>query len=226
MSIMSNIHTVVNYNPKKSEPFSGQRLSTVIYRNKDNTTASAVKQSQCVSIPTLLPDAVKEAFLNTETQPALNSLLTDYLRSIQDSIIKSAVNSGATAISDSDINIESCIEYHNNTSESVRLTSESVRLWFESDVIDSLTALIAEKMSVSENPTDTELNRISAIATAYKDKIAKLASGAVIYESHVCRELSVAVGLAYEESSIKTKLLERLDKMSKVEKKVDLFALS
>lgn len=216
---MSNIHTVVNYNPKKSEPFSGQRLSTVIYRNKDNTTASAVKQSQCVSIPTLLPDAVKEAFLNTETQPALNSLLTDYLRSIQDSIIKSAVNSGATAISDSDINIESCIEYHNNT-------SESVRLWFESDVIDSLTALIAEKMSVSENPTDTELNRISAIATAYKDKIAKLASGAVIYESHVCRELSVAVGLAYEESSIKTKLLERLDKMSKVEKKADLFALS
>lgn len=213
MSIVSNIHDVVDFDSKKSAPFNGQRLVKIIYRSRDG---KETKQSKCVSVPQI---TIPEAIVNSN----LAAIVLEALHSYQDKIIKSLIDAGATQIHDDQISIDSIVAYQSEESSGGRLTKELIENWFDSSVSEMLIVAIAEKLGVGDSITEAEEVRILSAVAGYKSKFASLAGGKTFYAPEVVGNLQKALQLS-ESDEISVKLNARLESMKNVQK-VDLLDL-
>jgi hypothetical protein len=211
MSVIDTLnHTVTNYDPKASKPFTGQRLSKVTYKtitDKDNPLYGVKRDSKCVSLP-VIPVADVVTNIN-----ALAPYMVEYLHSVQDKIVREKIDAGATSIAMADINIPAIIDYLDTNNESGRLTKESVAAWFNENIADNLTVTLADKLGISENPTDAESNKIIAVVEAFKGKISSLAGGKTAFEPKICKSLINALELAPAGDVLATRFTARLNKM-------------
>jgi len=211
MSVIDTLnHSVVAYDPKASKPFTGQRLSKVTYKtvtDKESPMYGIKRDSKCVSLP---------IFKNEEViaqSQALAPYVIEYLQTVQDKIVRERIDAGASSISMEEISIAGCIEYLDSNNESGRLTKESVASWFQENIADALTVTLADKLGVSETPTDAESNKIIAVVEAFKGKISSLAGGKTAYEPKICKSLINALELAPAGDVLATRFTARLNKM-------------
>lgn len=216
-------HSIVAYDPKASKPFTGQRLSKVTYKTVTDKTSELYgikRESKCVSLP-LIPAA--DIIANVS---ALAPAITEYLQTIQDKIVRERVDAGAAHITMQEISIAGCIEYLESTSESGRLTKESVAAWFSETIEENLAVVLADKLGVSANPTDAESAKILAVVDQFKGKISSLAGGKTSYEPKICKSLINALELAPAGDILATRFTARLNKMIEESKAgEDLLAL-
>jgi hypothetical protein len=211
MSIISTAaHSVVDYDPKTSKAFTGQRLSKVTYKtvtDKSSELYGIKRPSKCVSLPLIAKNDV------VANITALAPYVVEYLHSVQDKIIRERVDAGAAHITTEEVSISAICEWLDTNNESGRLTKESVAAWFNENVAENLAVTLAEKLGVSSTPTDAESNKILAVVDVFKGKISSLAGGKTAYEPKVCTSLINALSLAPAGDVLATRFTARLEKM-------------
>lgn len=205
----------VPFDSKTSKPIGvGFRLAKAIYKTPRD--GSEKKQSICVSIPVVTD-------LTSEQLKSCEGILIERIKEIQDSIVKERYENGSDYVSESQISIESCLEFWNAESQGNRLTKEIIIEWFSNDLNDSLLLALADKLGISNSPSEVETSRLEKMLKAYSDSFAALAGGKTSFPPEKAKNLLKAIDFA-SDSAIKEKLIARLEKM-KEEISADLFAL-
>lgn len=212
MSIIDTAnHNVVKYESGKTKAFEGQRLAVITYKtvkDKNNALYNVKRENKAVSLPLISDDSVSSNLV------ALLPHVKAMLYKAQDAIIREKLDSGnVISIATEEVSLESIVEYLDNSNESGRLTKESVASWFDESIADNLMLALAEKLGVSEVPTDAESKQIESIVTGFKDKISALAGGKTSYEPKMCESLKKCLSLAPSEDILAGKFMVRLDKM-------------
>jgi len=84
------------------------------------------------------------------------------------------------------------------------MTQEVIANWFDVSLAESLSVLFADKLGLSETPTNEESEKVEMFVSVYKNKFSGLASNLVNY--------------SIEETD---KLLSALDKCSELDDKIN-----
>lgn len=207
MSTVSNRHSVVPFVAGESKPFTGQRLAKVGY--KDRGGKKAKFSSVCVSVPQIDPAAVQ-----SNIQRLLPHIGT-MLENAQDAVIRSLYESAdgsLQSVSDSEISIDACIAFMEAEKNGSRLTKELIESWFDSDVRENLSVVIAEKLGFEEL-NETQMQVIEKHVAVYRQILAMLAGGRTILEPKQIAACEKAITLAGSESDVAKKLQARIDAM-------------
>jgi hypothetical protein len=207
MSVISNRHTVVPFVAGTTQPFAEQRLAKIGY--KKTTKIPNPLPSIAVSVPAIT------SFDETIIERALPFIVTMF-ENAQDGIIRSLNDSSAGTlkeISDDDISPEACLRFMEAEANGSRLTKEIIGSWFDTEVADSLTILVLERMKI-DNPTKEQEAMAAGHVKIYRDLIASLAGGKTFIPEHLQKQCRVAIAFASSETDIGDRLIARLDAMS------------
>lgn len=218
MSTISNRHQVVPFVAGASAPLSGQRLAKVGY--KKTTAMPTPPASVCASVPMIQGADV----LNNVTR--LLPFIGAMLESVQDGILRSLYESsdyGLTTVSDDDISVDACISYLQAEAAGDRLKKDQILAWFDSEVSENLTILVAEKLGFSELTHEAE-KTVSRHVAIYRDLIGMLSGGKTILEPKQIRGCRTAISLAASADRISVRLNDRLTAMES-KKVVDILDL-
>lgn len=211
MSIIDNAaHSVVAYDPKASKPFTGQRLAKVTFKtvtDKESPLFNIKRESKCVSLPLVTAKEVQDNAV------ALSGVIAEYLMDVQNKIVRERVEANAAHITSEEISIAGCIEWLEQNNESGRLTKESVGQWFVDNIETELAVVLADKLGVSNVPTDAENKQIMAVVNTFKDKVSSLAGGKTSYEPKLCESLIKAIAMAPAGDALAVRFTARLEKM-------------
>jgi hypothetical protein len=214
MSIIDNAnHSVVPYISGTTKPFTGQRLITITYKtvtDKNSALFNIKRDSKCVSVPMIAAEEI------TSNLQALIPHIRAMLEDTQKAIVREMIDSrNVSSVNVDDISIASCVEYlESSDNEGGRLTKESVGVWFDSNVADMLAIAIADKLGVSNVPTQQESDKVLATIAAFKGNITALAGGKTSYPAAIASKLKQAIELGAPAGDvIASKFVARLDKM-------------
>lgn len=206
MSNVSNVHNIAAYTSGVTKPFTGQRLATVTYKvdKKSNVKPASV----CASIPVL---DEQEVMHNCDK---FKDHIIALVERTQDKIIRSIHEAGKTQVQDSEISLDSVINFLNEESTGGRLNKAIVQEWFDSTVADPLAVALANKLGVSEQPTQEQSNKIEQLLLQFRDKFGALTAGATKYDPNTCEQLQKALSLVPEDE-LAIKFNNKLDVMKK-----------
>ena len=211
MSIIDTVaHSVVAYDPKASKPFTGQRLSKVTFKtvtDKESALCGIKRESKCVSLPVIKSDDVVSNIV------ILAPAISEYLMSVQDKIVRERVEANAAHITREEMSITAIVDWLESNNESGRLTKESVGQWFVDNIECELAVRLAEKLGVSDVPTEQENKQIMAVVSTFKDKVSSLAGGKTSYEPKLCESLIKAISFAPAGDALAARFTARLEKM-------------
>lgn len=211
MSVFTGSHPVVSYVSGVTVPVGpSQRLSKVLFKLDRETKVK--RQNMAVSIPVISSDAILDAI------DVLIPHFRGYLEGVQDSIVREIVVAGSGMVSDDDISMAAILEYLESSNESGRMTKESIGAWFSASMEVSLAAAFAEKLGVSEIPTDAESEKVMAAVSSYGSKFQMLAGGKTSFDPAVAVKLlgamdSCGIGSDCSDGGIGAKFRVRLNKM-------------
>jgi hypothetical protein len=209
MSNISNRHSFVTFKSTgsdKSKALSGQRLSVV--RFKTTKAGTKAKDSQCVSVPML--QATPEQLVTIDTH------VQSWLRGVQDEIIRAACVADSAAVTDEEISFDAIAKYLAAQAAGERLTGEVINEWFDSELSDVLLLAFAEKLGISDSPSEEETKKLSQMVTVYRDCFAAMAGGRTMFDASKRAKLQKALSLCDCTSGVGEKLATKLEAMSKV----------
>lgn len=218
MSI-SNRHSVVPFIAGTSVPLSGQRLAKVGYKKtKENPNPPA---SVCASVPQV--DSANIRLAGDRLLPYIRSML----ESAQDGILRSLYESSdyeISSVSDDDISVDACIGFLAAEAAGDRLKKDAILAWFDTEVSENLTILVAEKLGFNEDLNPDQSVTVSRHVAIYRDLIGMLAGGKTILEPKQIRGCKTAIGLAQTADRISARLTDRLIAMES-KKTIDILDL-
>lgn len=205
MSI-TNRHTVNPFIAGKSAPMNEQRLAKVGYKSTVKTPARF--PSICVSVPIITE--FDEDQLNR-----LSPYIVQMLENAQDGIIRSLYESrdgSLSEVSDADISIDSCISFLEAESTGGRLTKEFLEQWFDAQMRDNLTVVVADKLGFSELNDDV-LITVGKHVAGYRGLIASLSGGKTLLQEPQIKGLLRALEVSSVDDETSVKLNARLNAM-------------
>ena len=223
MSNLSSSHDVVSYDPKSTKALSGQRLSKVLFRftEAQKLRGEIQKEHKCISIPVL-------GFADIEPMlSALHGAIVGLIEDTQDAIVKEAIESGAIVVNDSDISVSACVAYLSQVGAgSNRLDGDAIKAWYSDNVDTALQLAFAEKLGLSDNPTQEEAEKVQQASNGYRDVFAKLASPKTKFDEVTIEKLEKVLDLipAFSTDAIALRFKARFNEMRK-NAKADLLAL-
>lgn len=222
MSNISNRHQVLPFIAGTSAPLSGQRLAKIGYKQTSEMTkkGETAPASVCASVPMIQSDAIESRI------DRLMPYVRGMLENAQDGIVRSLYDSdrSLSAVSDDDISVDACISFLQAEAAGDRLKKETILAWFDSEVSENLTVLVAEKLGFSDLTPDA-LETVSRHVKIYRDLIGMLAGGKTILEAKQIRGCEVAISLAVNSDRISEKLTDRLNAMKAPKKVIELLDL-
>lgn len=219
MSNVSNRHNVLPFVAGKSVPLTGQRLAKVGYKSTKATPAKF--PNVCVSVPPVNGDEI------IDNAYRLLPYIKEMVSNAQDGIIKSLYESSdgtLTSVSDDDISIAAVINYLEAESTGGRLTKEFLEGWFDSNVSENLTVVIADKLGFEEL-NDEQMIVIQKHLNIYRALISSLSGGKTILQPVQINACIRALEVSQCDDDIKNKLSARLVKMSQAPKIEELLEL-
>lgn len=205
MSI-TNRHTVNPFIAGKSQPMADQRLAKVGYKS---TKANPARfPSICVSVPFITE-------LDEQQIERLSPYIVSMLENAQDGIIRSLYESRdghLSEVSDADISIDSCISFLEAESTGGRLTKEFLEQWFDAQMRDNLTVVVADKLGFSELNDDV-LATVGKHVSGYRGLISSLSGGKTLLQEPQIRGLLRALEVSSVDDETAIKLNARLNAM-------------
>jgi hypothetical protein len=205
MSVISSTHDFKPYTTGVTKPFDGQRLSTITFKTDAETKVK--RASVAVSVPMLESYTV-----------AMRPYILSYMQGVQDAIIRARVIAGQKEVTNEQISEEAIIAYLIEEGKSDRLTKEILGTWFDTNAADTLTVAFANKLGVSDTPTEAETQKLNAIVADYKGKITALAGGKTFYPEKVRVNLLKAFDIVGAEAdALGAKLVAKVQAMAKVD---------
>lgn len=210
MSAISSRHQVIPFIAGKTAPFAEQRLSKVGYKTTSKTPAKY--PSICASVPKIRADWITE-----QNVKRLEDQIKNLLQDAQDGILKSLYESSdgtLSGINDSDISFDACVNFMNAELAGDKLTIESINQWFDSQVKDNLTIVIAERLKFDLSTPEQE-SEVSQYVKGYRGLIASLSGNKTILQPVQIAGLKRALDISSVEDEMSKKLYARLDSMGK-----------
>jgi hypothetical protein len=221
---VSGIATFKPYDPKSpTAPVVGGRMVKCLYKatKVDGKLVPSKLANSCLEIPYISEDAVKE---NMED---LLPHVVSYLETVQDAMVKNVHGTGATEAEETSFSISNILLHLEESATSGKLTKEAAEGWFDSEVADNLTVLFADKLGVSDDPTEEEVEKLTQICKVYRTKIAALVGPKTFYTPDEAESLKKSINLTEANSTvIGSRFIKRLDQMIEAPKKAEeLFGL-
>ena len=210
MSNISNRHQVVPFVAGKTSPLSGQRLSKVGY--KPSKKSPARFPSVCASVPKIMDE-----WITADNCLRMNEHIKTMLESAQDGILKSLYESSdgnISGVNDEDISFDSCVAFMDAEAAGDRLTIESINQWFDSQVRDNLTVIIAERLKFDMSTPEQE-STIAQHVAGYRGLLASLSGGKTFLQPVQISGLKRALDVSSVDDDVSKKLYARLEKMEK-----------
>jgi hypothetical protein len=175
----------------------GMRLVKCLYKTNKQTGKAAGENSYI-----LVPESHLSEEVIVSQIKALAPFVSAWLQSVEDVIIKDAHKSGSIGFADSFLSLDKITDYLESSGQSNRLNKEKIENWFNSDMQEPLIAAFADKMGLSDEPSETELERLLEISQVYKAKFASLASGKTMYKKEEAELLQKALDVTGAKDSI------------------------
>lgn len=188
-------------------PSTGNRVSKCLYRSDS-------KEGHANSYIELL--ALTEADI-TEHLTVLMPHFVSYCESVQDDIIKALHKSKFTAVDASSISMDAVIDKLESAGEG-RLNKDQVFSWFDAEMADTLLVAFADKLGVTDTPTEAEQEKLDLILATYRTKYGALAGGKSKFMPEEAEKLQQAIVVAEaDQSSLGARFVARLVKMQEPE---------
>lgn len=210
MSVISNVHSIQVFKSGKSEALENQRLAKIVFKSGKKTQKQS--DSMCVSVPKIKESQELIDANISNLMPHIHTLLED----AQDGIIRSLVVSGKTEVHDSEISIAECIKFLEDENKGARLTKETVTEWFTDSLQDLLTVAFADKLGISDTPTEVETKKLEQQINVYREKFASLAGGKTVMVPEIAKKLLKALELAPNDDVMAQRFTKRLEKMTEI----------
>jgi len=218
MSNVSNRHAVTPFIAGTSKALTGQRLARAGFKltEKMKTAGKVALPSVCASVPQIDPGAVHEYL--TGLLPHIGNML----EKAQDEILRSRYESAGGVLSDitdDEISIPACIAYLTAESSGARLSVESIGVWFDTALTDSLTVLIADKLGFELSTADQE-KTVEKHVKNHRDVLGMLAGKNVILAPRQISAIKNMLELA-EEDTMHGKLSAKLTALTAAGKEAE-----
>ena len=173
---MSNVSTVHDIKPFTAgdKALSCQRLSKVGYKSTKKNPAKY--KSVAVSVPFIQVEAIRDQF-----QSLLPHIVT-MLENAQDGLIRTLyenADGSLTQVSDAEINVPAIIGWLNAEAAGDRLTKDRIEAWFDSELSENLSALVAEKLGYLSGDgalTEDQEKTVGKHVKVYRDVLSMLAA--------------------------------------------------
>lgn len=207
MSI-STRHSIVPFVAGTTVAMTDQRLAKVGYKTTKKTPAKF--QSVAVSLPALQitpEDCVK-------AMPYIATMFAN----AQDGIVRSLYeSSGGTLreVSDDDVSVASCLAFMEAEENGSRLTVETIKSWFTTELSDYVQVMIAEKLKFAA-PLNADQSKVVAKHTAsVQDVICSLSGGKTSLTDKAIAGCRIYLALGDSDDEMISRLSARLDAMEK-----------
>lgn len=202
------------YDPKAPISEKGLRTSKVMYKTAKTGENAGIKKGNNVC---MLVEPLESADVTANIDRLIPHII-GMLELEQDKIIKAAHIAGGddSTLEVSAIDIEHILAVLEAERVSGRMTKEVITDWFDSELADTLTVLFADKLGISEEPTQQEADKIDAFIGVYRAKFAGLSSGVVSYSVDESTKLLAALekcGIDFVADIIAARIREKLNKM-------------
>lgn len=215
MSNVSDRHQIVPFISGKTKPLSDQRLAVVSYKLTKEDKAKGLteksKQSVCASIPVFTA-----AMVTPEAVEAFKPYLVQMIQDTQDKIVREFADVGVSTVADADLSIASVLTYLDEESKGSRLTKESITEWFNASVQDMLAVAFAEKMGLSDTPSEDDTKKLEQQLNVYREKFASLAGGKTSFPPEIAVKLIKALEFAPTDDLMAQRFTSRLEKMKEI----------
>lgn len=224
-TVSSGEYAFMPYDPKAPVSEKDLRTAKVMYKVAKTGENAGVKKGNnvCLLVPHFSSSEVTEVINNL--MPHIKALI----EAEQDKIIKGLhVSGGDDYLVNPDLLSMSAVikSLEESKTSGTRMNKEVITSWFTDNLAESLSILFADKLGVSETPTEAEAEKVSMFMNVYKNKFAGLASNLVTYSVEETDKLLVALDKVSElddsfEASTKSdnlitcKIIEKLEKMKK-----------
>lgn len=211
-AIDTNVNTVVAYTSGVTKPFAGQRLASFNWKtgtDKNSLWFGKKRESKAVSLPMVSNDMISSNLV------ALTPHIKVWLHGVQDKMIREQLEAsdGLLHVTNESIGIAAICEFLEESNESGRVTKADVEVWFTEQIADTLMVQLAERLGVSENPSQADSDKISAVVAAFKGKISALAGGKTSYDPKTAAQLQKCIALVPAGDVLADRFSVRLQKM-------------
>ena len=137
-----------------------------------------------------------------------------FLQAEEDKVIKEFHKNGGKGFGESWLSLSKILEALDTSGQSSRLNKEKIETWFTAEMQEALVAAFAEKLGVSEVPTEAELEKLAQITSVYKGKFTSLASGKTMYREEEATLMQKALEVTgADQSVIGSRFNDRLERM-------------
>lgn len=187
----------------------GMRLVKCLYKTNLKTGNVAGENSYIIVPESHLSEEVVIAEVAT-----LAPYISAYLQEQEDKIIKEAHKNKSIGFSDAFLSVAKILEALDASGQGNRLNKDKIESWYNSDMKEQLLVAFADKMGLSDTPSDEEITRLSEISEVYKAKYASLASGKTLYKKEEAELLIKALTVTGAgENGIGARFVTRLEGM-------------
>jgi len=212
------------YDPKAPVTEKGYRTAKVMYKVAKTGENAGVKKGNNVC---MLLDIIPDEDITAHMEKLLPHI-KGMLEGEQDRLIKSLHTGDDVTIPASDLTVSALL----NVMEAERLsggrmTSVIIGDWFDEVMSEVLMVLFADKLGITGDPTQAQVDKIQAFLDVYKAKYCGLASNLVTYAVEEVDKLLAAMDKVLDEDERKKdSIAYRLhEKLVKMKTPVDMTAL-
>lgn len=140
--------------------------------------------------------------------------VVSYLQEQEAQIIRKLHVSGMTLLSPRQYGLDRVLEVLEEAGLSQRLNKEQIEEWFTAEMADGLLVAFADKMGVTDTPTEAEAAKLTTIIGVYKGKFGSLASGKTHYREEEADMLLKALEVTGAgDTALGARFTARLEKM-------------
>jgi hypothetical protein len=203
MSVISNIHTSVVYDAKKSKAMENQRLVVTIAKaDKNGNYGPHLQQTMCTSIPQIDKSYIEAAFSETK----MLSYFGEFLEGVQNKIVAARIKAGNKTTATEDLNVDGVVKFLSEESQSDKWTSERIANWFAENLAEHIGVALIEK-----GFDDAKMEKS---LTLYEKKFAETFSSRASIPRKVAIDLEKALKLHPEQSNeVVSKFQARINKV-------------
>lgn len=207
------------YDAKAPVTESNLRTAKVMYKTPKD--GSKRKDNVCLLVAPITTDQILDSV--EELLPHIVAMCEQ----TQDSIAKDLHTSNDVTIPVDSLNMTAIVAKLTESATSGRMNKETITSWFDSNIADTMSVLFANKLGVSEEPTQEDSDKVDRFVTVYRNKYAGLASNTTIYQPQEAEKLLEAIQKCdvADYDLVASKLKEKLTRMSKPVDTIELLGL-
>lgn len=206
MSVISNVHTAVVYDAKKSVPFEGQRLIVTIAKaDAKGNYGLHLQQTMCTSVPVLTDSDIVDALNDDSLQGRLMPHLVEWAQKQQGALVASRIKAGTKTVTTEELSIAGLLNFLDADSTTDKWDAERVAGWFHSVMEAPVGIALLEKGL----PEDKLVDTIKAWKKIFSESFGSRAAIPVAK----AKQLDKALALAPEGDPIVGRFQARIDKI-------------